>query len=556
MALIDELLVGLGFEYDSGEAKKFSDDIGKTVGIVKELAKAAIATATAITGMVVASSLASDEQGKLADEIGETVNNVNALQFAQQIAGGSADGMSNSLRELSLRASEAARGVGSGVEAFGLLGISTTGANGQIKSANNLLKEVSGRMQGLGRARQIELADKLGLRDSIRLLQLGPQAIGELTAKAKALGETTAEDAKVSAEFNDALIEMWSVTKQISRLFTRVLAPIMNDMVDTFTDWWIVNRDIIEQNLPKWIEQFTTALKLLSVAMGAFIAMRVLTHLYQMIALMRGLALATLAANVGFFLLPLVLSALALAFVLLVDEAKVFFEGGETFIGDMIEKYPEWAGEIRTVASVLQGVYDLTMLILGGWDKIFGLFREGGADAMNQALKDKGLGFLTKEIGITDEQSGPVNDLLKSIGLGFLTREIGIFDAGTFDTPDTPPTSRNENIPEETNSKPFNWMDFLKSDIGIIGEKSDIVNDFLKNKGIFGEPKSNLSGGQANSNGMMSLPNSSNTNNVTTVENIEISINGAGQNPEDIAQSVYDVFFQQTSQDLNSTVDQ
>jgi hypothetical protein len=55
---------------------------------------------------------------------------------------------------------------------------------------------------------------------------------------------------------------------------------------------------------------------------------------------------------------------------------------------------------------------------------------------------------------------------------------------------------------------------------------------------------------------MMSLPNSSNTNNVTTVENIEISINGAGQNPEDIAQSVYDVFSQQTSQDLNSTVDQ
>jgi hypothetical protein len=248
----------------------------------------------------------------------------------------------------------------------------------------------------------------------------------------------------------------------------------------------------------------------------------------------------------------------------------------------MLEKYPEWAGEIRTVASVLQGVYDLTMKIFEGWDKIFGLFREEGADAMNQALKDKGLGFLTKEIGVTDEQSGPVNDILKNIGLGFLTREIGMFDSGTLDTP---LTSRNENIPEETNSKPFNWMDFLKSEIGITGEKSGIVNDFLKNiglgfltreigmfdsgtldtplepstldniKGIFGELKSNLSGGQANSNGMMSLPNSSNTNNVTTVENIEISINGAGQNPEDIAQSVYDVFLQ-TSQDLNTTVDQ
>ena len=485
MALIDELLVGLGFEYDSGEAKKFSDDIGKTVGIVKNLAKAAAATATALTGMVVASSLASDKQGKLADEIGETVNNVNALQHAQQIAGGSADGMANSLRELSLRASEAARGVGSGVEAFGLLGISTTGANGQVKSASNLLKEVSGRMQGLGRARQIELADKLGLRDSIRLLQLGPQAIEEMTTKAKALGETTAEDAKVSAEFNDALVDLWSVTKHISRLFTRVLAPIMKETVGTFTDWWMINRDLIEQNMPKWVDQFTTALKLLTVALGAFIAMRVLTHLYQMIALMKGLTLATLAANASFFLLPSLLGALALAFVALVEDAKVFFEGGESFIGDMLEKYPEWAGEIRTVASVLQGVYDLTMMIFDGWDKIFGLFREEGADAMNQALKDKGLGFLTKEIGITEEKSGPINDLLKNAGLGFLTREVGVFDSGTLDTPLTSKTSTK-----------------------------------------------------------------------TIIENLQIAVDGGNNNPEELAKSVYDIFLQQTSQDLNSTVDQ
>jgi len=484
MALIDELLVGLGFEYDSGEAKKFKDDIGKTVGVVKNLAKVAATTATALTGMVVASSRASDEQGKLADEIGETVANVSALQYAQQIAGGSADGMANSLRELSLRASEAARGVGSGVEAFGLLGISTTDANGQIKSASNLMKEVSGKMQGLGRARQIELADKLGLRDSIRLLQLGPQAIEEMTVKAKALGDTTAEDAKVSAAFNDALVDLWSVTKHISRLFTRVLAPIMKEMVGTFTDWWIANRKIIEQNIPKWVDQLTMALKILSIAMGAFLAMRVLTHLYQMIALMRGLTLATLAANAGFFLLPLLLSALALAFVALVEDAKVFFEGGESFIGDMLEKYPEWAGEIRTVASVLQGVYDLTMKIFEGWDKIFGLFREEGADAMNQALKDKGLGFLTKEIGVTEEKIGPINDLLKNAGLGFLTREVGLFNSGTLDTPLTSKTSTS-----------------------------------------------------------------------TIVEKLEIMVNGSGRNPEEIAQSVYDVFLQ-TSQDLNSAVDQ
>jgi hypothetical protein len=125
------------------------------------------------------------------------------------------------------------------------------------------------------------------------------------------------------------------------------------------------------------------------------------------------------------------------------------------------------------------------MMIFDGWDKIFGLFREEGADAMNQALKDKGLGFLTKEIGITEEKSGPINDLLKNAGLGFLTREVGIFDSGTLDTPLTSKTSTS-----------------------------------------------------------------------TIVEKLEILVNGSGQNPDDIAQSVYDVFLQQTYQDLSTTVDQ
>ena len=484
MAVIDELLVGLGFEYDPKDAKKFKDDVGKTVNVVKQLAKTAVAGATAITAMTVASARASDEQGKLADEIGETVENIGALQFAQQIAGGTAEGMANSLRELSLRASEAARGTGTAVEAFGLLGISATGANGEIKPASDLMKEISGTFQGLGRARQIELADKLGLRDSIRLLQLGPEAIEDLNQKARELGVTTGEDAALSASFNDSLVEMWAVIKQVSRVMTRSFAPVLEDIVDGFTEWWMVNKDLIEQNIPKWVDQLTMALKILSIAMGAFLAMRVLTHLYQMIALMRGLTLATLAANAGFFLLPLLLSALALAFVALVEDAKVFFEGGESFIGDMLEKYPKWAGEIRTVAGLLEGVANTIELIVEGWNKLAGLFKEENADALNQAFKDQGREYLTKEIGVTDEKSGPINDLFKAIGLGFLTRELGVYDSGTLDTLLTSKTSTS-----------------------------------------------------------------------TIVEKLEIMVNGSGRNPEEIAQSVYDVFLQ-TSQDLNSAVDQ
>jgi len=436
MAVIDELLVGLGFEYDPKDAKKFKDDVGKTVNVVKQLAKAAVAGATAITAMTVASARASDEQGKLADEIGETVENIGALQFAQQIAGGTAEGMANSLRELSLRASEAARGTGTAVEAFGLLGISATGANGEIKPASDLMKEISGTFQGLGRARQIELADKLGLRDSIRLLQLGPEAIEDLNQKARELGVTTGEDAALSASFNDSLVEMWAVIKQVSRVMTRSFAPVLEDIVDGFTEWWMVNKDLIEQNIPKWVDSLTKAINLMTIAFGAWLAMRILTHVMTLITLMKGLTVATLAANAAFFLLPLLLGALALAFVALVEDAKVFFEGGESFIGDMLKKYPQWIDEINTVASVLATVYDLTIDIFDGWSKIFDLFDGTAWEDIKEVFSNIP-GFLGDVTGLnTVEGTGLIPETQEAASSAYNTavEKIDIIVQGGADT--------------------------------------------------------------------------------------------------------------------------
>ena len=131
MPIIDELLVALGYDYDDDGVTNFRQDIGETVTVVTKLIKATVAAATAMTGMVVASTLATDEQGKLADEIGVTVEELSALQFAGQRAGVASEGISSSLRGLSRRASEAARGVGRGTVAFGILGVTATDAAGR-----------------------------------------------------------------------------------------------------------------------------------------------------------------------------------------------------------------------------------------------------------------------------------------------------------------------------------------------------------------------------------------------------------------------------------------
>lgn len=449
MAVIDELLIGLGFEYDAGGLDQFKSDVNATTDIVKDLAKVAIAAAAAITALTIASTAASDEQGKLAFEIGESVETIDALQFALTRSGGSADGMSSSLQQLAIRASEAARGTGSGVEAFGLLGVQATDVHGKLKPVGQLMLEVSGAMQGLSKIRQIELADKLGIRESIRLLQHGPRAIRELTDEARALGVTTAEDAAISADFQDSLTDLWRIVKQISRTLSRQFAPVMNELLDLTTEWWKVNKDVIEQNIPKWIDQATMAIKLFTLAMGAFLAVRIVGHISTLIGLMRSLSLATLAANAAAFLLPLLFAGAAVAIGLLAEDAKVFFEGGDSFIGDMIKKYPEWEDRLRTIAEVFNTLAEFTTTVLDGWTQIFKLFKfnrttDGVLDEFAGFIGDvTGLApFGTADMGLSERT---VTGDLATIG-SFLVDKIEIIIQGGADTAENIATSVREEL--------------------------------------------------------------------------------------------------------------
>lgn len=374
---LDELLVGLGFDYDPDDLEQFNKDMDSAISTVKSFAKVVIGGTAALVGFAAVTTSVTDKQGKLSKQIGVSVEEIDALEFALKRSGGEGSALGNSLEQLSIRLSEAARGVGSGIEAFGILGISTTDVNGKLKTTDQVLLEVSDSLQRFSKAEQIELADKLGLKDSILLLQEGSDGIKALTDEAKALGVTTGEDAALSAEFQDSLTDIFQITKQLSRLITRSLVPILESTANNMTDWWKANKDVIEQNLPKFIDKATLAIKLLTLASLAFIGVKLVNVLIAMIALFKTLSLSVLATNFAIAALPILIGTIVTALALLAEDAKVFFEGGESFIGKMIEKYPQWAEEIRTVAAVFATVAELTGMIFDGWSEIFKFFSSG-----------------------------------------------------------------------------------------------------------------------------------------------------------------------------------
>ncbi len=522
MAVIDELLVSLGFDYDPEDLEQFQEDLEGTTELVKKLATAFVAGTAALIGFATTTSAASDEQGKLAEEIGVSVEMLDALQFANRRSGGSAEGLSSSLQQLAVRIGETARGVGSGIEAFGILGVEVTNANGELKDTSQVLLEVSDKFQTLSKSQQIELAEKLGLRDSIRLLQQGSGGISDLIKEANALGVTTKEDAAISAEFQDSLTDIWQIVKQLSRTLSQVLLPVMENISNVFTEWWKANRQVIEQNIPKFVEQATKALKLLAVAAGAFVSVKIVSTLISMVSLMKGVTLGALAMNAAIAAIPLLISSLVVGLALLAEDAKKFFEGGESFIGDMIEKFPEWASEIKTVAAVLATVADIVTSIFEGWKLIFELFKTDISGDLKLVFEQLNKDFDNMLNGITSSIRGVFSDLTDQV-------------LGTF---------------KEVTDKVADIFSFGDSDAKVSATLNPIV------KGIAsGTPASQL--GQNSSFSSSDIRNTTNSGTTNKFEGgIQIQIDGAGS-PEQTGEAVrreITNLTKQTSIDLNSAV--
>jgi hypothetical protein len=457
MAVLDELLVSLGFEYDDAELEEFQRDLDKSIGLLKTIAKAAVAAAGALVTFTVASTRATDEQGKLADEIGVTISELDALQFAGSRAGASVDGVNSSLRGLLERAGEAARGVGAGVEIFGILGVEVQGANGQLKSATQLFTEVSGAISDLDRGSQIEMAKKLGLEGAIRLLQQGPGAIRELVGEANALGVATAEDARISADFQDSLTDLWAIVRQLGRTLSREVAPILTKIANTVSEWWKQNREVIEQNLPKWIDGLMRSLKILAVIIASVIAAKFLTFLATSISLTKTLTTTMLAFNAAALLIPILMGAAILLLIGLIEDAVVFFRGGESVFGDLIAKFPEFERELTTVAGIFNAMWETVKLIAEGWGLIFELIGK------IKIPEFSGIG--------TAQQGEAAREARENFQFGDL---LSIFSTRGFDLP---PEFQTQSA---TNNAATNNIDKIEINVNGSGDPREIANETFK----------------------------------------------------------------------------
>ena len=164
------------------------------------------------------------------------------LSYAAKQHGITQDAITDGIKEMTLRFEEFAKtGAGPGTEAIERLGFKQKDLNALLKNTPGLLQEVVKRMEGLGQAAKLRIADEIfggqGGEQFTSLINAGADSLENMTKKAHELGLVMDADLiKQSKEAKlqiDALSDVLSMRMQVA---VAELAPLLSALAEDMTD--------------------------------------------------------------------------------------------------------------------------------------------------------------------------------------------------------------------------------------------------------------------------------------------------------------------------------
>lgn len=381
-SIIDRLVVALGFETDLAGAKEWVDAATRVTTVATSLASAVLGAATAIGA---ASTQAAGAMADMADfaQINDVAaTTVEQLGHAALLSGSNLQALQGSIASVNRTAGEAALGIGRAAKVYQTLGIEVKNADGTMKSFAEIMLAVSDRMQGLSQQEAIAIATKLGFDQSlVPLLRRGRDEIEGLMEEV-AQFQATEEDYANASALNDSLNRLRMIAKQLRYQLLSEFFPAIRDVTEQVRKWVIENRALIREKVSEWFNKVMVAakfvwsvlttlgngvvkliqlfggldrvLEILKVTLIAIAAVQTLKWVHTLITTLPALIKLAWAFTTSIGWLPLLLVAAAAAIYLLVDDLMAFFNGQDSFIGEMLQKYPAFAEVVRNIAQWLR----------------------------------------------------------------------------------------------------------------------------------------------------------------------------------------------------------
>ena len=410
---LQEFLVSLGFTIDQNSLSNF-------VGGLESASVRIIAfgtTMAAVAGAVVASihSIAEENKalGLLAQELGATTGAVDDFIDTADMLGISNETATDSLKHFAKNVADAGMGVGRAKLIFEKLDISVKNANGTMRSSTDVMADLQEKMQGMGRAQQLSVMERLGLDP--KLLVMFNDAFGntkhigeELSKIDIATGfnlDTAIEESnKFSKSWKNTQVEVNLIKMLFSKMYETIaihIMPKVRESVESFGKTVESARRLIMDNaqaiegvlepIINVILRIGTAFTILVGRAFAIIG-AVLKPVFDMLVTVNkatdgwaGYIAAALVAwkmfNLGFLATPIgAIFALGVALLALYDDFETWKEGGISFInwggtaGKVIFAVIGAIGTFATTLGVVKGVLLASTAIQTAYTAAVGIY--------------------------------------------------------------------------------------------------------------------------------------------------------------------------------------
>ncbi|HAW1738199.1 TPA: hypothetical protein JLN31_000902 [Escherichia coli] len=324
---------------------------GLTAASLKEVAIGALGIAGAGLSMNAVLDHAAEMLGRVqdAETVGVNISQYDALSRSFQTLGVDADGFRDSMIDLNEAMGEAASDAKSGkAESFKTFGVSLKDAQGNIKSADQALLELAGSMEKMDKQQATFQIKQLGITDNavIAAMLKGQKALERQIDLQKSLGVLNEKDVEQLKRFKQAQNELSAIFSRFSDVLAMTAVPALELIID-------VTKDVI-----KWGREHKGFL------IGFFGALAGVA-IPMLTSALWGMATAAWAAIAPF--IPFIAAAVALGLV--IDDLWTYFNGGESVIGDLVQRFP-------VLGEVLENVKES---FLSAWEALKLLFSDPSA---------------------------------------------------------------------------------------------------------------------------------------------------------------------------------
>lgn len=286
--IVRELVTRLGFQFSKKGLNDFEKGVEKAKQSMTELSNQTLnfgkafsrisAIVSVVQGAMVATAVSTarnvDELKELAAKANTSVRALQEFEAIAQSAGVKSGEFTRSIVNLNKSIGNARLGVGQSARDFIRLGISIRNSNGTFKDSSDIYVNVANKLKNLkSSSKEMIVAQRLLGTSSFRLIDTFAKSSGELAKQREEIRKIiTVFDEKAIADSNKFIRnfdKLKLIFKSIKDTLAINLMPALNKTIEATNEWYIANREIINQDIKSFAGFLTSSLGFVAKALAA-----------------------------------------------------------------------------------------------------------------------------------------------------------------------------------------------------------------------------------------------------------------------------------------------